>query len=170
MIAWRKTLTALILTMPVIATANTGQVNGSASTSAEIILRIPDLVRISGLQDMQLEWQGADSSFRAANPLCVYRNGNDGHYSVRVSSNNGAGSGFQLTREDSSVPYQVNWNGVQLNDGISSGLLSGAHTSSSNCAGSNNVDLQVEVRAEDSHQASMTGLHSDTLTVTVVAE
>lgn len=140
----------------------------SASASAEISLRIPELVRLSGLSDISL--QGSDAGFQGGNQLCVYRNNSAGQYSIIADSDNGAGAGFTLRNNDSAVAYQVLWNGETLSDGNNSGVFDGANHQSLSCNGEANAHLLVSVSDSALAEASQPGEHRDTLTLTVIAE
>ncbi len=141
----------------------------SSGGSIGVTLRIPEMVRLSGLRDLDLQWESAGNRFHAENGLCVYRNAG-GDYSVVASSTTGGGNGFVLNADDSEIAYNVEWNAQRLEDSQRVGPFSDGHPTSLDCNGGENVNLQVHASAEQVGAADRLATHSDTLVLQVVAE
>ena len=156
------------------ATAASGERMGagpgaSSGGSIGVTLRIPEMIRLSGLKDMELAWRSDAGVFAAENGLCVYRTGG-GAYSVIVASKTGGGNGFRLNADDSEIAYNVEWNNQRLEDSQPQGPFSNGHPTSLDCNGGENVNLQVHASAEQVGAADRLATHSDTLVLQVVAE
>lgn len=143
--------------------------SASSSGSLQVGLVVPELVRLGNVDDLVLNWDAGANRFVASDGLCVYRN-ISGNYSVTASSDNGAGS-FRMTGDGgSSLPYDVQWNGQSLAAGQRSPMQADADRTSLDCGGGSNIVLGVSASTDQVGQASRTGLHTDTLTLQVIAE
>lgn len=142
----------------------------SSSGSARVVLEVPDMVKLSGVDDLVLSWNAGQGGFSATDGLCVYRNG-AGTYSVTASSQEGATGQFIMRGESgSAVSYEVSWNGEALPAGQRSAVRSDADSAALDCGGGNNVSLSVSASVEQVSQASVSGAHRDTLTLEIIAE
>lgn len=141
----------------------------SSSGSAQVGLVVRNMVRVSDVNDLRLQWDAAQQAFAADDGVCVFGN-LSGRYSVTASSTEGDGSFIMAGEADSTVPYEVRWNGQALEAGSSSGVRSDANTTEADCDGDTNVSLNVRASAEQAGSASRTGQHADTLVLKVTAE
>lgn len=134
--------------------------------SATISFTIPNLVRVSGLNDMDLGvFAGGD--LKASDNLCVYRNVSGAYAVTAVGGNNPAAFVLGHTEGSAAVPYQVSFGGVALQAGQASTTISGASTSSASCHGGSNAEIAVQVSADDIVAAAKPGLYADVLTVVI---
>lgn len=157
----------------VITVSNTGGGRNSFASTLTLTLNLPDTVRISNLNDIDLgSYTGADLT--AADSLCVYR-ASGLSYAV-TATGSGPGGSFTLTDgAGSQVPFSASWNdgagAVVLAPGV---LLSGrtnsmAGSDTCNFGANNNAVLSVLVSAADL-QLAPAGSHSGVITLTVELE
>ncbi|MFZ5724456.1 MAG: hypothetical protein ACOY33_12460 [Pseudomonadota bacterium] len=142
-----------------------------ASSSGNLIvsLTVPNIVRISNLNDIPLgTYAGVDMS--GSDDVCVYRN-ITGNYRITADSTNGAGA-FELedAGNTSVIPYTVSWGAAALTENTALTGQTGAATTSTTCGGTPNVTVGVGVLATDIEAATVTGSHSDTLVLTLTSE
>lgn len=162
----------LVLSGPLMA-AEDGELAVGAGAesqgSLEVMLQIPDMIRVSGFENVDLEFDDNTENFTGSNDLCVFRN-ITGEYAVTASSTNGDGA-FELSDGDAStVPYSVEWAGQGLDEDTALTGLDDADTSSPNCNGGTNVVMDLLATGDDVAAADTTDDHTDTLTVMVQAE
>lgn len=142
----------------------------SSSGSLQVGLVVPELVRLTGVEDLMLNWDAGQQGFVASDGICVYRN-MSGNYSVAASSGHGGGGEFRMVGDSgSSLPYEVLWNGDALSSGQRSTVRADAHKTAVDCDGGSNITLGVRASADQVSEASGTGLHTDTLTLEIIAE
>lgn len=171
-LAYKLLITLLSLTTPLLAlgaldgTLGTGK-GGASSGSLHVSLEITPLVLISRLNDISMRYDPKTRTAEGSSSLCVYRNF-AGLYSVTVKSSNG----FTLRNaNNSTVPYAVSWNGLNLPEGVSSGpIRANIDANSLDCAGRDNVSLRIHSSAQQLAKASTVGSHSDTIVITVAIE
>ena len=156
------------------ADGNMGAGAGASSTgSAVITLNVPDLIKISDMNDMVIN-QG--NSFSATDNVCVFRNIGGGYGVVAQSSNdaNGAGNAGEFTLSDggtSVVNYSVTWGGAPLTEDTAVTGLTSSNTTEANCQTSGpNVALSVSATENQVGEATSVTDHTDTLTVIITAE
>lgn len=147
--------------------------SASSTGSAIITLNVPDLIKISDMNDMTIN-QG--NNFAATDDVCVFRNLAGGYGVVAQSSNdaNGAGIAGAFTLNDgggSNVNYSVTWDGSPLTEDTAvTGLIS-SNTTEANCQTSGpNVVLGVSATENQVGAATSATDHTDTLTVIISAE
>lgn len=149
---------------------------GSTSTGTSVItLTVPDLVKISNMNDITMTHNGVDA-FDGTDDVCVYRN-ITGDYAVQAQSANdpnGAGTGGTYTLSDggtSEVAYSVDWAGTALDEDVKSAVFAGgADTTQTDCGGVPNVTVTVSATEAEVGAATATGAHTDTLSLIVSAE
>lgn len=147
---------------------------GATSTGTSVIsLTVPDLIRISNLNDIAMAYT-AGSGATGTDDVCVYRNGAGGYGVTAQSSNDAAGVGttgaFTLANGASTVTYAVDWAGNALTeDTLLSGLTT-AETTSTTCGGTPNITVTVTATDAQVGAATATGAHTDTLSLIVTAE
>lgn len=145
--------------------------NASSQGDLTINLSIPNIVRITGLTDIDLgTYAGVDVS--GSDALCVYRNVT-GNYSITAeSTNTDAGGTFKLKGAGADyIPYSVAWTHgggtVALTENAQSNAPTGASTTSTTCGGGTNHSVAVTVLATDADAATAVGAYSDVLVLTV---
>ena len=153
---------------------NMGTGAGASSTgSAVITLNVPDLIKISDMNDMTIN-QG--NSFSATDNVCVFRNLAGGYGVVAQSSNDAGGTGtpgaFTLSDGGTSeVNYSVTWDGTALTEDTAETGLTSTNTTEANCQTSGpNVALGVSATENQVGAATTATDHTDTLTVIITAE
>lgn len=162
---------SLLFSLSAVA-ATDGALGATSSASSTVSLTIPELVRVSGVKDMNL---GAfsGSSLSANTDLCVYSNATGG-YQVRISDNN-AQAGFALASEDSDsiVPISVAWNntagtsGAQIVGRGAAVVATGADTKQADCATNGaNANISIDVN-KAAMMAAAPGSYAAILTVMV---
>ena len=113
---YRALVLAGMVAVGVISGYTTALTQGTTAAGSEgslsIRLSIPLLVRIQGLQDIDLGTYTGAGDLQGASNACVKRNG-AGSYSVTATSINA----FALTGS-ASVPYGVTWGGQPLGHGV----------------------------------------------------
>lgn len=165
---YRALVLAGIMTIVVVSGDTTALTQGTAGASSEgslsIQLSIPALVKIQGLQDIDLGSYTGAGDLQGASNACVKRNG-AGTYSVTASSINA----FALTGS-ASVPYDVTWGGQPLGQGVVlAGQIPEAVALQEVCGATAMNKVGVRVQAADL-QAAPSGAYTDTLTLIVVPE
>lgn len=165
-------LVSMLFPVAVTAASQGALVKGKGTpsmASARVSLEVPELIRISGLTDIDLAWDPARQAFVAERDICVFRNVT-GDYSVTATSSNGGNAGFLMAGGGgSSVPYRVSWNGDDLSSG-SRASRTDADTGTPDCGGSGNIDLAISASADRVGEAARPGLHTDVLVLQVIAE
>ncbi|MFT6341204.1 MAG: hypothetical protein ACJAUN_001938 [Alcanivorax sp.] len=147
--------------------------SASSTGTAVITLNVPDLIKISDMNDMTIN-QG--NSFSATDNVCVFRNLAGGYGVVAQSSNdaNGAGTSGAFTLSDggtSEVNYSVTWDGTPLTEDTAETGLTSSNTTEANCQTSGpNVALGVSATENQVGAATTATDHTDTLTVIITAE
>tara|TARA_B100000676_G_scaffold145662_1_gene144052 strand:- start:1145 stop:1687 length:543 start_codon:yes stop_codon:yes gene_type:complete len=147
---------------------------GASSTGSAIItLNVPDLIKITDMNDMTIN-QG--NNFAATDAVCVFRNLGGGYGVVARSSNdaNGDGNIGAFTLSDgagSTVNYSVTWDGNPLTEDDPATGLTSSITTEANCQTSGpNVVLGVSATENQVGAATSATDHTDTLTVIITAE
>lgn len=145
--------------------------NATSQGDLIINLNIPNIVRITGLTDINLgTYAGVDVS--GTDALCVYRNVT-GDYSITAGSTNTDAVGtFKLKGAGADyIPYSVDWTHsggtVALTEGTQDATATGANTTSTTCGGGTNHSVAVTVLATDADAATAVGAYTDTLVLTV---
>lgn len=160
---------ALVLSGMVVVGVISGYVTaltqGTTGTSSEgrlsIQLSIPLLIKIQGLQDIDLGTYTGTGDLQGASNACVKRNG-AGSYSVTATSINA----FALTGS-ASVPYGVTWGGQPLGQGVVlAGQIPEAVAFKEACGATAMNKIGVSVRAVDL-QVAPPGMYTDVLTLMV---
>ena len=144
-------------------------VDASSTGSLEVLLQIPDMIRISNLNDVELLYNETTEDFEGSDELCVFRN-ITGEYGVTATSANGNGEFLLADAGTSTVPYSVTWAGTAVTEGD---LLTGqndADTTQPDCGGAPNITVDLVATGEDVASADSTDDHTDTLTLMVEAE
>lgn len=142
---------------------------GATSTGSSVItLTVPDLIKISNLDNIGMSFDGTD--YVGSDDVCVYRNVT-GEYSVTATSANGGAGTFLLDDGGTStVEYSVDWAGTALTESSASGVLADADQTSVSCGGTPNIAVTVTATETDVAAATATGAHTDTLSLMVTAE
>lgn len=163
---FRACVMALVLVSGARFAFATEMAAATGKTSATVSFTIPNLVRVSGLDDMDLGIF-AGSDLKASDPLCVYRNVSGAYAVTAVGGNDPAAFVLGHVEGGAAVPYQVSFGGVVLQAGQASSTFGGASTASTNCHGGSNAEVAVQVSANDILAAARPGLYADVLTVVV---
>lgn len=131
-------------------------------------VRVPDLVRLSSLNDIALGMYPGAGDMVGADALCVYRNDAGGRYTIEASGQ-GAGQGFVLGQGVDELAFEVDYDdgsgfaalapGVQRNAG-------NASTTSADCGGGSSASVRVRV-LETALMNATDGAWAGTLTLQV---
>jgi hypothetical protein len=150
--------------------ANPGGPN-NRTASLDLTLIIPDTMRISQLNDIDLG-MFSGQNLTGQDSLCVFRASGLG-YGVTVTGS-GAGGSYTLTNGIDQLPFTVTWNDGSGATLVSPGVLLGGRANSfsgnNNCSNgtSNNATIAVTVLASDvSMNVASSGSFSGVLTIFV---
>ncbi len=144
-----------------------------AQGPVDVSLTIPDVVQITGLNDIPLALSGL--LYQGGDDFCVYRNGAGGTYSVTATSANSAGPGlFTLVSGAGSVNYDVYFDdapgatsaSTALTEGANNGGYVGTNIYNSVCSA---VNASIYIESATSNFL-LGGSYSDTLTMTIMPE
>lgn len=137
-------------------------------------ITIADIVRASGLTDIDFGIHVPGSDQVAERTFCVYSNNDAAGYTVTISSpNQDAGGNFFLKSPDDDIPYDLYFKddttpGFGTQVGLAP-IAGNGNNSSSTCGGVDNAKISVSV-ADADIVPSKTGNYSDTLTVLVAPD
>lgn len=156
-----------------VSNAGAGRSRFRARVTYELV--VPDSIRVTQLNDVNLGTFDGVTDVSMTESLCVFRR-SGGTYAV-VLTGSGAGGAFHLTNGPSAIPYTVTWNdgggAVTATAGAAIPGRTNSYTLDEYCAGgaANNAALGVQVLANDILSlASTTGIHTGVLTITVQPE
>lgn len=143
-------LFCVLLNSPHGYAASDGETGASSEGDFELELTIPNLVRITGVADMNFGSYSGSGVFSRNDNVCVYTNSANGQYLV-TAQGSGAASAFTVSDGAShTIPYTVRWNdqtgtsgNIQLDPSVSSATQSGAHTSSETCSGGDTANFEI---------------------------
>lgn len=163
---------ALIVPAQLSNAATDGNMGATSTGSLVITARVPNLVRITGLADLDLgTWDGANP-MAGSDAVCVYSTTRA--YTL-TAMGSGAGNAFTLTDGTNTVAYSVNW---QSEGGANNALTTGttvpnlgANHNSVTCNGhaSDNATVTVSVSVA-ALSAIPAGTYTGTLTLTVAPD
>lgn len=155
--------------------SNTSQGRTRFRTVITYTLVIPDSIRVTQLDTINLGAYDGTNDLSGLDSLCVFRR-SGGPYGLLVTGN-GTGGAFELVSGTSRIPFAVNWNDGNGAAPITSGTVLSArqntYTLDEFCAGggANNATLTVDVLAADIETfATVPGAHLGILTITVQPE
>jgi hypothetical protein len=164
-------LAALLAAAPALG-ATQGTTGATSTGSVGVALTIPNLVRLTQVNDIALgNWTGA-GDMQGTDSVCVWSTTRK--YRV-TATGSGAGGAFTLAAAPSTLAYTVQWRDVA---GASSGTamtagtpLTGQNTSvtSTTCGGGTNATVLVRV-AESALAAAPAANYLGTLTLVVAPE
>lgn len=153
--------------------ASDGTIGGTSSGSLLVSLTVPQLVRISSLDDIDLGTFSGAGDVTGRDDVCVWSTTRG--YRVTASGSGTAGA-FQLTGASPTdvIPYQVQWadaagetSGAALSTGAALNAQSAA-TSSPTCGGGSALNASViVVIAETDMTAATASAYSGTLSLLV---
>lgn len=142
--------------------------SGSDSDTFRIRVDVPDLVRVSGLDDIALGQFPGAGDMVGTDSVCVYRNDPSSRYEIEAGGD-GTGRAFELRQGAAVLPFEVDYDDgsgfAALEAGRTLGA-SGADTSSPVCGGLGTGSVRVRVREADLMTADAGG-YAGTLTLTV---
>lgn len=142
--------------------------SGSDSDTFRIRVDVPDLVRVSGLDDIALGRYPGAGDLVGADALCVYRNDPSSRYEIEAGGQ-GAGQAFELRQGAAVLPFEVDYDDGSGFARLEAGRAlraSGADTRSPSCGGLGTGNVRVRVREADLATADA-GSYAGTLTLTV---
>lgn len=142
--------------------------SGSDSDTFRIRVDVPDLVRVSGLDDIALGLYPGAGDLVGADALCVYRNDPSSRYEIEAGGQ-GAGRAFELRQGAAVLPFEVDYDDGSGFARLEAGRAlraSGADTRSPSCGGLGTGNVRVRVREADLATADA-GSYAGTLTLTV---
>ena len=165
---------ALFASQPAFS-ASQGSVGGTSSGSVDISVTVPQLTRISALNDISLGTWSGSGALNGSDSLCVWTT--TGGYNITAS---GDGAGGAFTLDDGSgttLAYTVQW-ADSAGAGSGSAMTTGnaltgqtAAATSSTCSGGASLDATVLVDIAETALASVTdGSYTGTLTLVVAPE
>ena len=168
------TLVAILLAsnMPVAFAATDGELNPFSVGDFDITVTIPNRVRISDLDTIDLGIYVLDSgNVRANDDVCVYSNTPTARYDVTITGS-GASGAYTVTNGTDTVPFSVLWNettGTAGNGLIFSGntlnLRENANSQSTDCS-VGGLTSNIEVLFGNFNNVS-NGVYTGTLTVVI---
>lgn len=142
---------------------------GSTGTSV-VSLSVADFVQISGLSDIALGTWSGSGNLVGSTSYCVYRSGGD-NYSVKATTDNGAFAVTSATTGDS-IPFSAQVSDTVNN--VSAALTYNTATAAAlkgstslNCGGKSNGQLQVTFAPSDLQKASTATDYQATVTLLV---
>ncbi|MFN3714228.1 MAG: hypothetical protein ACK4SX_11250 [Alcanivoracaceae bacterium] len=136
----------------VVTAENTGGGRSSHAADLTVTVTIPDTVRISQLDDIDLGLFSG-STLSGSDSLCVFR-ASGLAYSVTLAGS-GAGGAFEVTNGDTPIPLQVSWDDgvgavpVDANVKLASRANSFSGNTHCNNGAANNAVLAVQATAAD---------------------
>ena len=166
-------LSALVSTGAIAATD--GTLGATSTGTSAITLSIAQRYQISGISDLAFGTYSGSGDLTANDDVCIYTNDATAGYKVRMfdsSTLSAAGFSVQNTGGNAQIPYTVKWNtaaGTTGNVALAYNTAvakTGANTTSTNCAGGNNANFQVNLLAADM-QMVPSGSYSTTLSITI---
>lgn len=135
------------------ATDGTPGVTSTGDTS--VSLSISNLVRISGIADMNFGTYDGSGDLAQDDDVCVWTNQSSGTYKV-LAQGDGDSNAFTVSSGAGTLSYSVKWNnttGTTGNTALTadtiSGEFSGASTTSSTCSGGDTANFEVTFSAAD---------------------
>jgi len=145
-----------------------GTANRSLSEDFAVTLSILQLIRISGLDPIDLGTYAGVDDLRGGDDFCVFSNSPTGMYNLTVSGQ-GAGGDFIAESAGSRIPLMV-----EVDDGSgfvgaapnAPALKNNAASNSLDCGGASNASIRVTARASDM-QDLQGGVYSGELTLIV---
>jgi len=144
--------------------------NCSAIVFEDFQVSIPELIQITGLDDMNFGlWGGGN--VQATEDFCVFRNGY-GDFAIEANGTNDSGGSFQLANGGNTIPYQleVRQTGAFFNvtpgGTLGSGTTGFSGESVRDCGGGVNTQARVTVLATDI-TGNPAGSYGDTVTLRV---
>lgn len=151
------------------------EINGGSNgrdtdaTTFAIRIDVPDLVRISNLNDIALGFYPGSGEMVGSDALCVYRNDPAGAYTVEASGQ-GSGNAFVLAQNGVELPFAVDYsdgNGWRALSAGGAPLAAGnAHSGSIDCGGGSNASVRVRI-TESVLANAEPGSYAGRLTLTV---
>lgn len=154
--------------------------NATTSTGTlDVDLIIPDLVRITDLDNINLGTYSGSGTETGDDDICVFRNG-AGNYTVTVTTDKGA---FRISRGSGGVAaedidFSAYWNDATSTTGRSAltyntalTTQTGAYTADTDCSGggSLNANFSVDI-AESDMQTKNPNTYSATVTIVIAPE
>lgn len=150
-------------------TAEGGNGSETRTSNFTVDVTVPDLVRISQMDDIGLGTFDGINDAVGTDSICVYRNDASGAYAI-TATGDGAGSAFELADGGNVLPYQV-----EYDDGTGFVLMSAggmplnranADPGAVDCGGASNAQVRVTVFATDMDVAPV-GNYGGTLTLLI---
>ncbi|MCC5888713.1 MAG: hypothetical protein JJT88_19930 [Gammaproteobacteria bacterium] len=148
-----------------------GGSNGRDTDSTTFVIRveIPDLVRISSLNDIALGFFPGSGDLSGSDALCVYRNDPAGAYLVEASGQ-GAGQAFVVAKDGVELPFAVDYSDGSgwrsLTAGGAPVAAGNAHAAATDCGGATNASVRVRID-ETVLATAQPGSYAGRLTLTV---
>ena len=166
-------LLVLVLSMPVsVFAANDGNLDTTSTGDTFITLGVSNLVRITGISDLNFGTYDGNGNFSRDDDVCVWTNQTGGNYKV-LAQGDGASHAFTVSAGADPLPYAVRWNNATGTSGNSaltadtiSGVFSGASTTSSICAGGDTANFQV-VFSSSNLLGARPGVYTGVLTLVI---
>jgi hypothetical protein len=131
-------------------------------------LRFGELIRISGLNAIDLGVFDGVLDRAGSDDFCVYSNGLTGRYTV-TGTGQGTGGAFQVSAGVSRLPVSITYDdgagAVAMTPGVAAQKLNAVSTSI-DCIGGTNAQIRASVRASDMRTAA-SGTYAGVLTLVV---
>ncbi len=139
------------------------------ATTFVVRIDVPDLVRISNLNDIALGFYPGSGDMSGSDALCVYRNDPAGAYTVEASGQ-GTGNAFVLAQNGTELPFAVDYSDGNGWHNLAAGgapLPAGnASSTSVDCGGATNASVRVRIQ-EAALADAEPGSYAGRLTLTV---
>lgn len=157
--------------------ATDGTLAATSTGTTDVDLIIPDLVRISGLSDIDLGTYSGTGTETGDTEACIFRNG-AGTYTVTATTDKGdfrisSGAGGTAAQD---IDFDAYWNDVTTTTGRAAltyntalTTQSGTNTTAINCGGGTNANFSLEIAAVDM-QTKVPATYSATVTLVVAPE
>ena len=143
--------------------------NQTDATSFAVRIDVPDLVRISNLDDIALGFYSGSGAMVGSDAVCVYRNDPGGSYTVEASGQ-GAGSAFVLAHDGAELGFTVDYSDGNDWRAMTAGgvplVAQNANSTAPDCGGMTNAGIRVRIEEEALANAEP-GTYAGSLTLTV---
>jgi hypothetical protein len=140
----------------------------SASSNFEARIRVLGLVRVSGLDAIDLGDFDGLNDLEGGDQFCIYSNNGSGAYTV-TASGQGAGGAFTVSTGADTIPLALEYDdgsGYAAMNPLTALTRGNASTGNVDCGGGSNANVRVAARAADM-QVALSGAYVGEITFTV---
>ena len=136
--------------------ASDGSLDTTSTGDTFITLSIANLVRISGVADLNFGTYSGSGDISRDDDVCIWTNHSAGNYKVLAQGDGDSHAFTVKTLGEETIAYSVRWNNSTRTTGNSqltadqlSDDFSGASTTSSTCGGGSTANFQVLFAQDD---------------------